>query len=353
MRLMNSLGRVLAEFKGRTVAFRRLLAGALVVASGCTLLVADPLRAQPPREEFKNLKVLPKDLAPADLRRTMAGFTRALGVRCIYCHVGEEGKPFRHEDFPLDDKPTKLKAREMLRMVKDINDTYLAKLDHRAEPPIRVQCATCHHGATQPRMLQDVLRASYDNGGLDSTRARYQALRDRYYGGFTYDFGEVPLADVASGLLEAGHGADAESLFTMNIAMNPSSNFARRQYAQASIFNAFLSDPAAGVTRAHERRDQFGPTMISEGFINDIAYGLLRASHLEAAVAAFRLNVADYPASANAYDSMGEGLLQQGDWKAARDAYAKSLELDPKNDNAREQLDTIKKTPKSKFKRSS
>src|SRR5215831_13007063 len=73
-------------------------------------------------EAFTNLKVLPKDISDRDLRAMMNSFTRALGVRCNYCHVGEEGKPMRHEDFPKDDKPTKLKARVMIQMTKDLNN---------------------------------------------------------------------------------------------------------------------------------------------------------------------------------------------------------------------------------------
>lgn len=41
-------------------------------------------------EEPKNLQVLPKEFTGQKLRPIMTGFTRALGVRCSYCHVGEE-----------------------------------------------------------------------------------------------------------------------------------------------------------------------------------------------------------------------------------------------------------------------
>ena len=33
----------------------------------------------------------------------MPGFTRALGVRCSYCHVGEEGESLSTYDFASDD----------------------------------------------------------------------------------------------------------------------------------------------------------------------------------------------------------------------------------------------------------
>jgi cytochrome c-type biogenesis protein CcmH/NrfG len=59
-------------------------------------------------------------------------------------------------------------------------------------------------------------------------------------------------------------------------------------------------------------------------------------------VAIFRLNVEQYPESANAWDSLGEGYLAAGDRALAEEAYAKSLELDPENENAREKLDEIR-----------
>jgi len=189
-------------------------------------VLAVPAAAQ---EKFTNLKVLPQDIPPQQLHQTMDGFTRALGVRCIHCHVGQEGKPFKHEDFALDDKPAKLKAREMMRMVSDINNKYLANLPDRSSSPVKVECITCHRGVTQPRQLHDVLDATYDGGGIDSTVARYQALRAKYYGRAAYDFGEVPLTLVADHARTAGHAADAERLLAMNVDANPTSDFARRQ----------------------------------------------------------------------------------------------------------------------------
>jgi len=306
---------------------------------------APPPGGEPPREEFKNLKVLPKGIPPGELRAMMSGFTRALGVRCAYCHVGEEGKPLRHEDFQLDDKPTKLKAREMIKMVQDINDKYLATLDHRADPPIRVECATCHRGATQPRMLQAVLKTAYDTGGMDSTLARYRALRDRYYGRFTYDFGEVPLADVAGSLLE-GHPADAESLLAFNVTMNPTSAFAKRQHAFALISDAFRNGATAGSSAVHDLRGRYGDAVVSEQLINNIGYDLLGKHQDAAGLAALRQNVADFPKSANAYDSLGEAYMQAGDLKHAQAAFAQSLALDPTNDNAKQKLEAIKHPPK-------
>ena len=78
--------------------FRRhsLVAAFLLASTG-------PLLAQGARwewpEKSKSLEVLPADTSADRLRAVMRGFTGALGVRCNYCHVGEEGKPLSTFDF--------------------------------------------------------------------------------------------------------------------------------------------------------------------------------------------------------------------------------------------------------------
>src|SRR5262245_57480344 len=309
-----------------------------------------PVSAQQ-REEFKNLKVLPKDIKPEELRALMGGFTRALGVRCVYCHVGEEGKPLMPQDLALDDKVTKRKAREMLRMVKAINDTYLAGLESRSNPPVRVQCVTCHRGAAKPLMLEEVLRTAYDQGGMDSTLARYHSLHDRYYGRFTYDFSELPLIAVAN-QIESQHPDDAVRLLAFNVQENPKSSFAKREHATGAILQAFREQGVDAGTAAYQKyKADYGATVVSENLMNDVGYQLM-PDHIEQSIAVFKLNVADNPNSANAYDSMGEAYMHYQDWKPATQAYQKSLALDPNNENAKHMLQEIKTQSKQKKKKS-
>lgn len=332
----------------RFVTFRRSLAVLLVA-----LAVAAPVRAQMDHETYTNLKVLPKTIAPAELRGMMNGFTRALGVRCAYCHVGQEGQPFKPGAFALDDKPEKLKARVMIQMMQDLNDKYLPTLATRATPPVGVQCVTCHRGATKPRMLQDVLKATYDADGIDSTLAVYQSMRERYYGRFTYDFGDAPLADLGDQLSFAGHAADGERLLSLNVEMNPKSSFAKRQYAHVAIGEAFGTKGAdAGTAVYRDMKARYGDAVVTEGMLNDIGYMFLGQNQLEPAIAALELNADDHPTSGNAYDSLGEGYMQKGDKKLAIEAYMKSLALDPTNDNAKQMLAQLKAKPvKTKAKR--
>jgi tetratricopeptide (TPR) repeat protein len=289
---------------------------------------------------------LPKEIAHDELRGMMGGFARALDVRCVHCHFGEEGKPVKPEDFAKDDKPTKAIAREMMRMTQDLNDKYLANLADRSDPPLRVQCVTCHHGVTQPRTIQDLLESAYETGGMDSTLARYNALRERYYRGFAYDFGEVPLADLATQARAAGHPADAERLLAFNVEMNPASSFAKRQHAGAALRRAFAAGVDSGAAAYRDFKERYGATFITKAFVNNLGYDLLGADQTDAAIAAFAMNVAENSESANAYDSLGEAYLKKGDRKRAVAAYKKSLELDPSNENAAEKLQQLKASPK-------
>ncbi len=71
-------------------------------------------------------------------------------------------------------------------------------------------------------------------------------------------------------------------------------------------------------------------------------YGLLWNKKVSEAVAIFKLIVAEYPNSANAYDSLGEGYLSTGDTAMSLANYKKSLALNPDNFNAEDYIERIK-----------
>lgn len=207
----------------------------LSLALFATIFSARSASAQFPPTKLENLKVLPKDIPVRALLDTMASFTRALGVRCSYCHVGEERQPLSTYKFASDDKPTKNKAREMLRMVGAINGDYLTKLSSRRSPPVVVACMTCHRGVSVPRPIQQVVLIAYDSAGADSAISAYRELRQRYYGRASYDFGDVPLADVGAALRARGKTADAMRFYALDTELNPTSELAFREQGQAQL----------------------------------------------------------------------------------------------------------------------
>ena len=301
------------------------------------------LQAQFPPDSFTNLEVLPRDIHPDTLVRMMAGFTRALGVRCTHCHVGEEGQPLETYDFAADDKAPKLKARVMIEMLGRINGQHLASLENRADPPVRVECVTCHRGVREPRQLQQILLGAHSVAGLDSAVAIYRDLRQRYHGRAAYDFGEVALADVAAAVAARGHLQDAERLHALNIEMNPSSNFAKNQHLGVALRLAFAQGGAgAGRARYTELKTAYPANFFQEQLLNQVGYALLGSGSADAAVATFELNVELYPTSANVYDSLGEGLAAAGDIEGAIRNYERSLRLEPNNTNAVERLKSLR-----------
>ena len=317
----------------------------LVVLAVLAGSVVPPAAAQRfPPDSFTNLKVLPKDIAPRELVTLMAAFTRALGVRCTFCHVGEEGRPIGTYEFAKDDKLPKRKAREMIKMVQAINDHHLSRLEERVEPRLAVQCATCHRGVREPRTLQDLLLGAYGAGGLDSTLARYRVLREQYYGRASYDFGEVTLTDVATAVWGQNRPADAVRLLELNVEVNPTSRFGQTQYAMRAIELAFRErGVAAGVAWYRALLARFGAEGVPEWAVNQLGYTLLRGGKPAEAVEIFKVNVEAYPESWNAHDSLGEGFAAVGDVVRAIASYERSLVLNAENANARVKLEELRR----------
>ena len=74
-----------------------------------------------PPDSLINTQVIPKSTPVMDVVGTMRNFTSALGVRCQFCHVGSEGQPLAQFDFASDQKRNKVVARQMMRMLAEIN----------------------------------------------------------------------------------------------------------------------------------------------------------------------------------------------------------------------------------------
>jgi CubicO group peptidase (beta-lactamase class C family) len=109
----------------------------------------------------------------------------------------------------------------------------------------------------------------------------------------------------------------------------------------------FLVAKVIGLAAALDRYDAIKQTTkISskedEANINGFAYRLLFSGSVSDAVQVFERNVKHYPQSSNVYDSLGEAYMKAGEKEKAIQNYEKSLELDPKNDNARERLKKLK-----------
>jgi hypothetical protein len=190
-------------------------------------LLAAPLAAQAPGkwppDSLINTKVIPHNTPVMQVVGTMRNFTSGLGVRCSFCHVGEEGKPLESYDFAVDKKRTKLVARQMMRMVEEINQR-LDTIPERPTPGVTVTCATCHRGVSRPVPLSTQLVDATLAAGADSAIRLYQALRQRYYGRDAFDFGESSLNIAAFRVGREKKYDDALALLRLNESFFPNSS---------------------------------------------------------------------------------------------------------------------------------
>jgi hypothetical protein len=176
-----------------------------------------------PPDSLVNTKVIPRSTPPIQVVGMMRNFAGALGVRCQFCHVGEEGLPLERFDFASDEKRTKLVAREMMRMVQEVNRR-LDSLPGRTTPAVEVTCVTCHRGVSRPVPLVTVLTDAAAAAGADSAIRAYRALRARYYGRDAYDFGEFSLNAAAFRVARAGKPDDGLALLRANEEFFPRSS---------------------------------------------------------------------------------------------------------------------------------
>jgi FKBP-type peptidyl-prolyl isomerase-like protein len=100
-------------------------------------------------------------------------------------------------------------------------------------------------------------------------------------------------------------------------------------------------DAAIAEYRRLEERG-FGDVFTNEGELNGLGYRLLSQRKLREAIEVLKLNAEAYPQSANAYDSLAEAYMVNGDMALAVQNYEKSLALDPSNTNAAMMLKKLK-----------
>ncbi len=194
------------------------------------LLAASAGQAQIP-EKFENLQYFPKDIPRDTLIQVMRGFSFTLGVRCQYCHAGGDGVSFQGVVFSSDDKPTKRKARYMLRMVDSINLKLLALVPERRSPPVTVACVTCHRGLPVPATLEQVLNRTIASNGIDSAVAQYKRLRGGMESG-RFDFTEWSINEMARRLAESGKTVEAIRMLELN----------QEYYAQSADIDFFIAE---------------------------------------------------------------------------------------------------------------
>lgn len=101
----------------------------------------------------------------------------------------------------------------------------------------------------------------------------------------------------------------------------------------------FEAGSAAFISRLNSDKDD---PMVNEGYINGLGYRFMGVDKDQIAKQLFEINMKLYPQSFNVYDSYAEACMKLGENDRAIEYYEKSLELDPENENAKNQIAIIK-----------
>ena len=100
----------------------------------------------------------------------------------------------------------------------------------------------------------------------------------------------------------------------------------------AEAVNVFLSS----------REKNSEAILFSENRMNGLGYQYLQSGNIDDAIEIFKLNVLAYPESWNVYDSLAEAYMNKGENALAIENYQKSLELNPQNTGAIENIKKLK-----------
>lgn len=234
------------------------------------LAVAGGLPAQAPGkfppDSLVNVQVFPKETPVIQVIAAMRNFAGGLGVRCQFCHVGEEGMPLARFDFASDEKREKLVARQMMRMVQEINRR-VDTIPGRPTPAVEVSCATCHRGVSRPVPLNMLIADITVAAGADSAARAYRALRQRYFGRDAYDFSEFSLNSAALRVARANKYDDAFALLRLNEEIFPA---ASSPHLFRGNIHALRGDTAAAIASLREAIRRDSTNMEARGRLRDL-----------------------------------------------------------------------------------
>jgi tetratricopeptide (TPR) repeat protein len=209
-------------------------------------------QAAPP-PPMTNLQIIPKDTPRPQVIATMQAFTQALGVACNYCHV-QEGRGGRN-DFAADEKAPKKAARGMMLLAREVNTKLPDAVGKAADATTRVGCATCHRGVPIPKPIADVVIEASATSGATGGLVKFKELREKFYGGQSYDFSEAGLVSVAQRAQAANKTDDALAYLQANLEYYPKSS--RTYLAMAQIKNG--KGDKAGAIAALEKAIELDP----------------------------------------------------------------------------------------------
>lgn len=120
-------------------------------------------------------------------------------------------------------------------------------------------------------------------------------------------------------------------------------NYERYNPATKNLLAAIKDKGAVDALKNYRQlREQNKIKALQEAAMNNIGYQLLQLKKVDDAIEVFLQNTVDFPKSGNTWDSLAESYMIKGNKEFAIKYYEKSLQLDPGNTNAVEQLKKLK-----------
>ncbi len=104
------------------------------------------------------------------------------------------------------------------------------------------------------------------------------------------------------------------------------------------LLSNFFSNSFSKALANYKKVRQENPSANIEQTLNSIGYSFANKGKYADAIEVFKINTTEYPNSANAWDSLGEGFEMAGDKNNAIKYYKKSLELDKNNQHAKDKI---------------
>jgi tetratricopeptide (TPR) repeat protein len=143
----------------------------------------------------------------------------------------------------------------MMILARDLNAKLPEVVSKTAADTTRVGCATCHRGLAIPKQLTDIMSDASASGGASAGIAKFKELREKYYGGQSYDFSEVTMLTMAQRANTANKSDDALAYLQSNLEYYPKSS--RTYAAMAQLKNA--KGDKAGAIQALEKAVELDP----------------------------------------------------------------------------------------------
>jgi len=226
---------------------------------------------------------------------------------------------------------------------KDDNDRVIRMILHQTTPVPRVQDISSEIPAGIPEEVRPLL-GSYrleaagvkfrifiqDNSlSIDTGTGTILKLQPPTNNGI-WGFGQGSMAAISFGSDEDG------IINTLNLhqSFEIPKGFSAALVVEAEINSKGLEAGLNKMAQLQSNQEYF----INEADFNALGYRFLEQKKIKKAIAVFKINVDAYPESFNAFDSLGEAYMENGNIEQAILNYRKSLELNPNNEAGRKML---------------